>query len=472
LPVLSAGLLVLLSISPAWGEELEPATPASTSLDEVLAGNPIKLTISKESPASELPTITGPIALAEAVQIGLNSNLWLKQSELSWIISKFEARSALGQLGPAASFSTFYAHSSIQQMLVANPAVNPAPMQPIDKFNSLHLIFAGTQPLFTGGRLFGAYRAARARERQSLAGYQADRIATALKVKLAYWEAAWNEARLRVTADYVKSKSWSRDNMKARMQEGKAIKADYLREEAELSRARDALNQNYRDFNTSLIKLKTELSINLGSQIDLKDALEYAETEHDLNFYLEAAERNRPEIAQAGSKIAEMQAKRQVALSKYSPQLNLYGLGSNATGNTPGVAGEAEGRWGGVVAIIGGITLFDSGSRLNDLRAASAAVRQASIAKQGTELKVAEDVSLAWIDLDTAKRNVELARDQVQAAEEEQRLFHMRYLVGKAIALEDFDAAVRLFRARLSLLEVIYNYCTAQARLSWASGVI
>ena len=79
-------------------------------------------------------------------------------------------------------------------------------------------------------------------------------------------------------------------------------------------------------------------------------------------------------------------------------------------------------------------------------------------------------MSQAWIDLDIARRNVQLAKDEVTSAEEDQRLIHTRYQVGKSIALEDFDATVKMFQARLTLLEAVYKYRLAQARLTFASG--
>jgi outer membrane protein TolC len=71
-----------------------------------------------------------------------------------------------------------------------------------------------------------------------------------------------------------------------------------------------------------------------------------------------------------------------------------------------------------------------------------------------------------------SKRNVELVKSELKSVEEDYRLLHSRYLVGKAIALEDFDAVVKLFRARLSITEAIYQYRLAQARLIYASGAI
>lgn len=451
-------------------QEVEPHQ--STSTEEVVSNNPIKLRITKDAPSWDLPEVAGPHGIAQAVEIGLKNNFRLKQIEQSWTVSKFLARSALAKFGPSASFNTFYSTSSLNQMLFlpGDTTVASPPMQPIVKGQSLSLIFAGTQPLFTGGRLLGGYKAARAQEQQSLASYREERILISLKVKEAYWASAWNEAKLRVATDYVRFREGSVHNMKVRVEVGKAPRADYLREEAELAKARIQLNQSYRDFNTALLNLKVAMAVNLGSVISIKDALVYAEIPGDLSTFLIDAARNRPEITRATSLVAEIKAKRTVAMSKYSPQVNLYGLGSNITGSSPD--GDARGRWGGVFGVVGGVTLFDSGGRLNELRAANAAIKQAELTKRDVELKVAQEVSQAWIDIDLARRNVELAQTEVKSAEEDHRLFHTRYLVGKSIALEDFEAAVKMFQARLTLLEEIYKYRLAEARLISASGGI
>ena len=343
-------------------------------------------------------------------------------------------------------------------------------MQPIVKGSSLSLMMTFTQPIFTGGRLLGNYKAARALERQSSANYKEERIKTALAVKDAYWKAAYSQAKLRIAMDYVKYRQWSSGNLKLRVQEGKSARADFLREEAELARAKIQQNEAYRDYNSELINLKASLAVNLASLLNLKDPLEYAETSGDLSTYLMQSAKERPELNRALNRVAEMKAKRMVAMSKYSPQINAYGLGSNITGSSPD--GNASGRYGGFIGVMGGITLFDSGARFNDLRAANAAVREAEIAKRDTDLKVAQEVSQAWIDLDLARRNVDLAKEELASAEEDQRLYHARYQVGKSIALEDFEATVKLFQAKFLLLEAIYKYRLAQARLSYSSGGI
>jgi len=442
-----------------------------TSADDVLKANPIQLTITKEAPSSDLPSVNGPLSVDDAVKVGLKNNLELKESERAWAMSKFLRRAELAKFGPSASFTTFFSQSSVNQMLFfPNDWSVPPTMQPIVRNTSLSLIFAGWQPLFTGGRLMGGFKTAKAQERQSLHAYNGQKIDTALKIKEAYWEAAWFEAKLRVDTDYARFREGSAGNMKARVNQGKAPKADYLREESELAKSRAQVNEDYENFNIVLLKLKVTMGTNLTSLVELKDALEFIETPGDLSLYLIKAGQKRPEMEQANSKVAEMQARRMIARSKYSPQVDLYGLGSNITGSSPD--GSNRGRWGGVLGIMGSVTLFDAGSRLNELHAASTAVQQAKIARENTQLKVAQSVSEAWIHLDLARKNVELAKQEVTYAEEDYRLIHARYSIGKAIALEDFDASVKLLQTRLALLETIYKYRIAHARLIAASGDI
>jgi outer membrane protein TolC len=260
--------------------------------------------------------------------------------------------------------------------------------------------------------------------------------------------------------------------MRERVKVGKAPPADLLREEAELSKARAELNERYRDYNIALIRLKTAQGISLASVISLSDSLEQAAQAADLNYYLQEAKKNNPAVLIATAKLGETRARRGVAVSRYAPQLGLYGLASNASGNAAGEDNSVNGKWGGTLGIIGGVTLFDSGLRRAELSSASALVRQAEYDLQQANLNAAEAVATSWVELEVARRNYDLAQSEVTSAQEDHRLMHARYLVGKAIALEDFDASVRLYQARLRLLERRFAEKIALARLQNASGII
>jgi len=453
--------------------------PVSTTNEDVLFANPIKLSVSQNAPASDRPQYSGSFPMNRAVEVGLKHSLEYAQSEIDTKISRFNTRSALGKFGPSVSANTFYSESSVNQMLFFpnDPTLGASTMQPIGKGSSFSLIFAGIQPLFTGGALRGNFKAVKAQEKQSLARYRQSKIDTARTIKQMYLQTAWNEARLRVDSDYVKFRTLSTANMRQRMTEGRAPRADFLREESELAQAKAQVNQDYRDYNVSLINLKASMGINLASLLNVSDSLEFVDTPGDLDNFLNMAGNNRPEIAQAQSRLEEMQGKRLIVRSRYAPHVYLYGLGSNITGRTPSPDGSSpnpnqNGQWGGLVSVMGHYTLYDSGQREADLHAASQAVKQSTLALEQAQLKIAQDVSIAWVDLDLSKRNIDLAKAQVSSAEEDYRLIHSRYDIGKSTALEQFDAAVKLFRARLALTQAVYNYRLAQTQIVWASGSI
>lgn len=476
LTVLSIGSSAMAQSTPA----LKPAIKipekskrpiGHTKATQVLSGNPIKLTVTKDELSSDLPSLDKPLSLDNAVKIALKNNLDFLSSKEEWSGSKYLARAALGRFGPQASFSLFYANSSINQMLrPMDGVVTPAPMQPIIRGNSLHALFAGYQPIFTGGNILGGYKRARAIERQSLATYQSDRIKAALKVKESYWKAAWDLARLQVQEDYVKYRKWSVSLIKAKYKAGKVPRADLLREQAELAKAQQLVNEGYRDYNNSLLDLKVAMGVSVGSQLALEDKLVFKKVLNKYVQFLHEAKLSRPEIMQADEKVKEAKAKYMISRSRYSPQLGVYGVATNATGRTPGVAESVNGRWGGTIAVQGAITLFDSGQRFNEFRAARAIVRKAQLERKNVHLNIAKEVSQAWIDLEVAERNVALANDEVVSAKEDERLFYRRYQVGKAIELDYFVSGVKYFEARLRLLKAVYNYRISEARLVWASG--
>jgi outer membrane protein TolC len=449
--------------------EYQPSFVPS-SVSDVVSLNPIKLQISV---VDKTPVITQDLTIEDAVALSLRYSPTILAAAEAVAGTRWLTRAAWSRLGPSASVSGFFSQSNIDQMMFfIREQVDPPPMQPVTKGTSFHLIFAGYQPLFTGGRLINSIRAAAARQSQSVAESLARRTTNSSDVKIAYWDAVVAEENLRITHDYVKFRQWSVNNMRERVEAGKAPRADLLREEAELSRAHIEVNQRYADYNKALVRLKTRMGVSITSLISLKDRLDKTIPVKTLDEYLALARAQNPAVQQATARVREVQANRRVVAARFSPQAGLYALGSNANGKTPGEMETVRGKWGGMIGIMAGMTLFNSGERVFELRNAGTAVRQAELERAQAVLQAVQDVTQSWIDYDVATRNLALSRAELLSASEDQRLMHARYLVGKAIALEDFEASVRLFRARLALLDRMYQQNVAVARLELASGVL
>jgi outer membrane protein TolC len=435
--------------------EYQPSFVPS-SVSDVVSLNPIKLQISV---VDKTPVITQDLTIEDAVALSLRYSPTILAAAEAVAGTRWLTRAAWSRLGPSASVSGFFSQSNIDQMMFfIREQVDPPPMQPVTKCTSF--------------RLINSIRAAAARQSQSVAESLARRTTNSSDVKIAYWDAVVAEENLRITHDYVKFRQWSVNNMRERVEAGKAPRADLLREEAELSRAHIEVNQRYADYNKALVRLKTRMGVSITSLISLKDRLDKTIPVKTLDEYLALARAQNPAVQQATARVREVQANRRVVAARFSPQAGLYALGSNANGKTPGEMETVRGKWGGMIGIMAGMTLFNSGERVFELRNAGTAVRQAELERAQAVLQAVQDVTQSWIDYDVATRNLALSRAELLSASEDQRLMHARYLVGKAIALEDFEASVRLFRARLALLDRMYQQNVAVARLELASGVL
>lgn len=451
------------------------ATIQPTSADAVITANPIKLSISTSNLTSGLLVRQGSLSLKESVDIALQQNISLQSSLEALRQAHLATRIALARFGPTFSAANFFSQSNIDQMLFfPEGSIGSAPMQPVTNGTAYHLIFAGTQPLFTGGRLRGNLKATKAREQQTRSSIDAEKLSLALTVKELYWQSALSRARVQVATDYVHLKEYSVQRVRKRVDEGEAPRADLLREEAELANARSVLQDTYRSFNVTLINLKTILSINPASDVQTEDLSIQAVSalDKDQNYWLSLAEKNRPELHQADAAIGEAKAMHAVARSKYLPQVSLFGLGSNGTGRLPGRDGSDYGKWGGTLGVIGGVTLFDSFARENELKSTNSSIRQAELKRRDAALRIVQSVLTAWIDLQTEISKVELAKQRVASATEDQRLFEARYLVAKGTALDYFQAALKLVESKFQYVQAVHDYLVAKARLEAASGII
>lgn len=455
----------LRKVIPNFNEPIQSAT-----VSDVLGSNPIKLGVSI---SEQFPVITQDLTLEQAVSIALRESPAIKAATEALAGTRWLVRSARARLGPSVSVSTFLSQSSIDQMqFFIREQVDPPPMQPVTKGGAFHVIIAGYQPLFASGRLINAVRAASARGQAADANALSQRLTGAQDVKVAYWDAVLAREQLLVSTDYAKYRATSAENMRRRVEVGKVPRADLLREEAEISRAGAEVNERYRAYNTALVRLKSAQGISLLSMVTVADALDKPLPIRTLDEYMTLAKSGNPAIRTADSKVREASANRAVVASRFGPQAGLYGLVSNSSGNVPGEMESVRGRWGGTIGLMAGMTLFSSGERLFELRNANALLRQARLERDQALLRAQQDLAIAWIDFETTSRNIELSQAELAFAQEDQRLMHARYLIGKAIALEDFDATVRWHRARLALVERIYAQKIAIAKLEAIAGII
>ena len=116
--------------------------------------------------------------------------------------------------------------------------------------------------------------------------------------------------------------------------------------------------------------------------------------------------------------------------------------------------------------------LYDGAKRNYEKSKARHQVSEAEEYLEGMRKMVSFQVDEAWLTLEEAKRNRELARKALSSAEEGRRLVKVRYEGSLSPLVDMLDAQVSFDHARANLVARENEYKLAIANLSYASGTI
>jgi len=116
--------------------------------------------------------------------------------------------------------------------------------------------------------------------------------------------------------------------------------------------------------------------------------------------------------------------------------------------------------------------LFDGTKRSHEKAKAIHQVSEAEEHLEGMKKMVSFQVDEAWLTLEEAKKNWELAQDALKTAEEGRRLVKVRYEGSLSPIVDMLDAQLSFDHARVGLVARENEYKLAVANLSYASGTI
>jgi len=128
-----------------------------------------------------------------------------------------------------------------------------------------------------------------------------------------------------------------------------------------------------------------------------------------------------------------------------------------------------DGYW--TVSTTLNIPIFQNFSRKRDMSRAKATLNNARADFYYTKNKVAHDIREGYLDITRADEALNVAGENVAAAQEDMMLVRERYDLGAATMLEVLDAQVSLITAQNSKIEADFDYNLAVAKLENAMGI-
>jgi outer membrane protein TolC len=324
-------------------------------------------------------------------------------------------------------------------------------------------LFSFDQPLFDAKSFIGLTMAKNEYSAKD-AGFYRKKEETALKVAQTYLQVHTAQEYLQAARKALEDAREHRRIAQERFKNGLGLYSDTLRAETVVTAAEQHIISTEK--NREVAKRLLGLLLGSNDSVEIDDSTVELPFQ-PLNYYTQASSARkdlkalqiRRENAQNSVKLAE---------SRYLPSLHLGGTYQmNDHNNLFGSEGEswlvmAALRW----------DLFDGTNREYERTKALHKVKETEEHLKGLEQYVTFKIQEAYLGVEEARKNAELASARLKTAEEGQRLVKTRYENSLAPFIDFLDVQVHLDQARVNAVAKENEYRLSIINLGYESGTI
>jgi outer membrane protein len=252
------------------------------------------------------------------------------------------------------------------------------------------------------------------------------------------------------------------------LQAGVGVGLDVTRAQSQLAAARAQLIAARNDRGRSRLDLLRALNLPLDTPIELTDSLASLPLPGaaDEAAAVEVAVRSRPDIRAADAQLAAAGAQLAVLKASRLPTVGLFGNdGANGTALNHLLNTYAYGvqlTW----------SLFEGGRREGQQQEQEAVAHDIEVRRRDLRQQVAVDVRSAFLDISSAREQVDAARERQGLAEQELSQARDRFSAGVAGSADVVTALGSLNAARTGLIDALTAYQAARVSLARAEGTV
>ena len=328
-----------------------------------------------------------------------------------------------------------------------------------------------TQPVYRGGAISAAIRAARLGSYLSDESVRGQVQQTIYEVAKAYYDALLAQHLFVVNEDAVTSAEVHLEDVKRKRAEGVASEFDVLRAQVDLSNFRAEMIQQQNRIHLSKTTLLKVMGVSQESDVELAGEFEYEPMKPVLEEAVRLAHENRPDLYQAEIGVRMQQEALRIAKSRYWPTVDLTFTQAWAR---PDPHASMLDQWGDAwtAGVTGSWPLFDGFAREGRVIQEKATLKKRNIELLDAQERAAFEAQQAILSLRDAEEFVESQRLSQERAEEGLRLAQVGYREGVNTEVEVADARAALTRARGLYYQAVYNHSLARLELQRAMGIL
>ena len=273
----------------------------------------------RQSQESAAVAIQGKLHLADAVKLAIRQNkelqATLQEREIARgkVIESYQA--ALPKVNARGTYTRLDEVSSFD---VGDVSIA---LGDVDNYSVDLTVF---QPIFRGGAIGAALRAAKLAELLSDESIRAALQGTIYQVALAYYDALLAKRKYEVNQDAVNSARVHLKDVKTKRNHGVASDYDVLRAEVDVSNFRAEMIKQKNNADLAKSRLLKAMGVVQKGDIELADKLEYWPMKPVLEEALKIAHENRPDLYQAELNVRLQKEALKVARSEYWPKIDAF----------------------------------------------------------------------------------------------------------------------------------------------------
>ncbi|MGB9196993.1 MAG: TolC family protein [Terriglobales bacterium] len=408
-----------------------------------------------------------PLSLRDAIDRGLKQNLGL-------LLSSADIRSARGQRW--------------EQLSALLPHVTADPYVGESKINIDEAGFSGLASLFHISPSIGpfSYFDARANVTQTLFDWKSINATRAagknlksadytfkdardlvvLAVGYTYLQAIADEARVETADAQVKTAQAVYDQAADQVSAGTSPDIDGLRARVELQTRQQQLIQARNNFAIQKLTVARVIGLAPGQEFELTDKSPYQPFEGiTIDEALKRAYASRSDYQAAMMDVRAAEFTRKAAIAGYLPSLSMnadYGLGGAHPSTATPVAD---------VRATLSIPIFQGGSVHGDVLQAEARLDQSRERLENLRAQVDADVRTALLNLQSAADQVNVARSNIDLAEQTLVQSRDRFSAGVTDTVEVVQSQEAVASAHEQYISSLYNYNYSKISLARALGL-
>jgi outer membrane protein TolC len=310
------------------------------------------------------------------------------------------------------------------------------------------------------------FRAARTAEQAAQFTYNDVLDVVTLAVGNAYLRVIEASSRIRAQEAQVQNARALYDQAADEVQAGTATRIDLTRTEVQLHIEEYNLSVSRNNFDIAKLDLSRAIGLPLGQQFDLADQLPYSDINPpSIDDALKLAYRSRNDLRSALN--AEKAAGQTLSASKGErfPVVAVNG----GYGDVGPTFGQSHGDFTFQAGV--SVPIFTGGRIKGDITQAEAQLRQRKAEAENIRGRIDYDVRTAFLSVNAAKEQVEVAKQNVSLANESLARSKDRFTSGVTDTVEVVQAEQALANANDQYITSLYNHSLAKLSMARALGV-